>query len=341
VGIGFSTNDAGKAEWWHPTVSPDVDPVAIFVDEAKTVPDEIFTAFDRCTAKYRLFISSAGAPKGKFYDMFGRMSPYYWSVRVPSTMCPHIDKAKIERDRYDYGEDSWEFKSMHKAEFADPDSDRLVLPAHILTRAIEAQPAEDKSGETVAFCDFAAGRDENVLAIRQGNVARVVAAWRERDTVQAAREFVGLFKEHGLTASQIWGDADGLGIGFVHQFADLGWRINPFRGGEPAQRNDEYNSLISQIWHEGAAAIRNGRVNIAGLDKVAFEQLTTRKSRWNDRGKLALESKDELSKSPDRADALLGCIGCGAAMTNSMTGHSKVTTAPSTFATRASGFNLI
>lgn len=341
-GIGFSTNDPGKAEGFHPTISPDIDPVFILVDEAKTVPNEIFTAFDRCTSSFKLYISSAGEPKGRFFDTFGKLSRYFWSMRVPSTMCPHIKASKREMDLETYPEDTWEFRSMHLAEFVDQNEERLTLSPMQLTNALKNQPEIDESGETVAFCDFAAGRDENVLAIRRGNKVRVIKAWREKDTVEASREFINLFKLHGLSAGQIWGDADGLGIGLINDMASMGWRINHFRGGAPASLdlNDKYASLISQVWHLGCHAIRLGRVNIEGLSPRAFEQLTTRKSKWNDRGKLGLQSKEELPQSPDHGDAILGCIGCGARLTGALTASAVIQSAPSPFRqTAIRGFN--
>jgi len=344
-GIGFSTNDPGKAEGWHPTVNGEVDPVAIFVDEAKTVDDGIFTAFDRCTARFRLYTSSAGAPQGKFFDMFGKLSQYHWTLKVPYHLCPHIERenpGRTAKNREEYGEDSWQFKSIELAEFVDPNAERLVLTAHQLTTALERNAKPDTSGETVAFCDFAAGRDENVLAVRRGNSVKIVQAWKERDTVQAARQFVELFKAEKLTAGQIYGDADGLGIGFVNQFADLGWHINAYRGGTPAPDNEAYASLVSQTWHAAADQIKRGEIHLAGIDATTFDQITTRKSEWNNRGKLSLQSKDTLGKSPDRADALLGAIFCGARMTGAMTANAPTIIRPNSFATRSlRGFNAI
>ena len=44
--LGFSTDDAGRAEGWHG--EPDA-PLFLIVDEAKTVPDQIFEAFEKHT----------------------------------------------------------------------------------------------------------------------------------------------------------------------------------------------------------------------------------------------------------------------------------------------------
>lgn len=319
--LGFSTADPGKAEGWHPKVGNHIDPVMIVVDEAKTVPDGVFQAFDRCTRLFQLWASSPGAPRGQFYDSHHANARDFHTIKVASADCPHIDPAKIERDRRTYGEDHPVFRSMHLAEFT-AETDRLVLAPGDLQRALDGQPEREEKGETVAFCDFAAGGDENVLAIRRGNHARIVEAWREKDTVQACRHFRHLFDREGLRPSQVWGDADGLGIGFINQFAEEGWRINEFRGGTPAM-DDHYANLIGETWHVGGREIERGRVHLGQLDAETFRQITTRRSEWDARGKLRVEPKEKMAKeglkSPDRADALLGCIACGSRMSGAMT----------------------
>lgn len=319
--LGFSTDDAGRAEGWHPKVASDEDPVFIIVDEAKTVPDAVFEAFDRCTRLIQLWVSSPGKPWGQFYDAFHAMAKHFWTRKVRSDECPHIDKNKRARDLEKYGEDHPLYRSMHLAEFTE-DEERLVLSPERMTKALEGQPESDTNGEVVAFCDFAAGRDKNVLAIRRGNKARIIKAWVEKDTMQAAREFIHRCKVEGLQASQVWGDADGLGTAMIDAMAELGFRINRFHGGTPSSEPDEYQNLIGEVWHVACREIERGRVNLGQLDPTTYRQITTRKSEWSENGKLRVESKDKMRaegrSSPDRGDALLGCIVCGSRITGAV-----------------------
>ncbi len=323
--LGFSTDDAGRAEGWHPKIDCKTDPVFIIVDEAKTVPDSVFEAFDRCTRLFQLWVSSPGKPWGQFYDAFHAQAKYFVTFKITSADCPHIDPAKRARDLEKYGADHPLYRSMHDAEFTE-DAERLVMPSDRLARAIDAQPLPCPSGEVVAFCDFAAGRDENVLAIRRGNVARIHKAWVEKDTMQAAREFVFTLRSEGIHASQVWGDADGLGTAIIDAMAELGYRINRFHGGAAATDPAQYANLIGEVWHIGAREIERGRVNIGQLDPETFKQISTRKSEWNESGKLRVESKDKMRAegrhSPDRGDALLGSIFCGARLTGVLTAAS-------------------
>ncbi|MGC4017507.1 MAG: hypothetical protein QM755_23780 [Luteolibacter sp.] len=321
--VGFSTDSPGRAEGWHPLKdNHDVSPVFYVTDEAKSIPDGIFDAIGRCTLTFQLLASSPGPPRGKFYRTHHDERAEHRCIVAASADCPHISPEKIERDRRLYGENHPVFRSMHLASFTE-DSERLCISPEGLKRAQDAQPEKSTVGETVAFCDFAAGGDENVLAIRRGNHARIVKAWREKDTMQAAREFAALFAAEKLSPGEIWGDADGLGTVMIDALTEIGWRINRFYGGQKAADSEQYANLIGEVWITGCREIERGRIHLGQISPELFRQLTTRKTEWADNGKLRVESKEKMRAaglhSPDHADAFLGCIRCGSHMTGAFT----------------------
>ena len=336
---GFSTDSPGRAEGYHATID---SPVLYVLDEAKTIPDGIKTAVDRCTCSRILAASSPGAPYGWFYRTQYEEADHWKRVKVRSDQCAHIKPEKRERDLAIYGENHPIYRSMHLAEFAE-DVDRLLISSERLRMSLEEQPPV-VDGNIVAFCDFAAGRDENVLAIRRGNSARLIKTWTEKDTMQGVRQFIKLFESESLKPSMIWGDADGLGSVMIDAMTEQGWRINRFHGGARSREPNEYANLIGEVWHIGCREIERGRVNLGELDPITFKQLTTRKTEWNDTGKLRIQSKETMRisglKSPDRADALLGCIVCGPEMNGAITGHTISRTARTPFTTPiVGGFN--
>jgi hypothetical protein len=126
----------------------------------------------------------------------------------------------------------------------------------------------------------------------------------------------------------------------------MGWHINRFHGGQAGTEKEEYANLIAQVWHVAGRELERGRIHVGELDPMTFEQITTRKSEWNETGKLRVESKEKMAakgmKSPDRADALLACIALGSRITGAMTGAATITTARSSFASRpVRGFNAL
>ena len=127
--VGFSTDNAGRAEGWHPKISPDVDPVFYVLDEAKTIPDSIFTAVSRCTLFNAFITSSPGADSGTFYDCFHKNSSLYYKIRVKYEDCPHIeinDPGKAERLKKEYGEQSSFYRSAILGEFTDLDGQSVI-----------------------------------------------------------------------------------------------------------------------------------------------------------------------------------------------------------------------
>ena len=307
-GFMFSTDNPGRAEGHHAT-DPILSPLAYGIDEAKTVPDGIFGSMERCNPQYTLVMSSTGQSAGQFFRAFGKDKQFYHTIRIKSTDCPHLDPAIRERDKIKLHRTL--FLSKHDSEFAE-DDDFLVIKPSELTACME-NPPRIQAGSQVAFCDFAAGGDENVLAIRRGNHVWIAAAWREKDTVQASRRFVRLFEENDLSPTEVFADASGLGTVMIDEIAEHWHEINRVHNGA-TPLDPQYANRGSEIWFDGAAQIRNRKVNIEA-DAIFFEQATTRRSEWSATGKLRVQSKEKMAElgidSPDRADAILGATSCG------------------------------
>ncbi len=339
--LGFSTNDAGRAEGWHSAgdmsyipgwneahekddwaaalkcvaaTNDKAAPLFYIIDEAKTVKDGIFEAVERCGPQFRLYTSSPGAPFGQFYRCFTKERQYYRTFRVTSEECPHISAEKREEDIARLGRDHPLVKSMHFAEFAENESE-LVITAQQLERAMKNQPDPDLAGERVGFCDFAAGGDENTLSMRAGNTVRLVDAWREKDTMSALDRFHGLFRENGLRPGQVWGDAAGLGGPMCDSSKRSGFSIQRFHGGSPPTdapkkkgklaKQSNYKDLNAQVWWEACSAIRRGEFCFPdGIDDELFEQICTRPGGFTDKGLLAIipKSRPRAGQQGDKSE---------------------------------------
>jgi hypothetical protein len=99
-----------------------------------------------------------------------------------------------------------------------------------------------------------------------------------------------------------------MGIAFVQRLRDLGWPINEFRGGSASEFNlGQYANKISECWLDGIRRIKTCSLMVP--DNKDFKlQLLSRKQMFNDKGKLKLESKQDMKSrgihSPDLADAV-------------------------------------
>lgn len=307
--IGFSTDHGGRFEGYH-SAGPD-KPLLIIVDEAKTVADEIFVAIDRCQPDMLLYISSTGGRLGRFHDAFAQ--PHFRKHMVGADQCPHITPEFIEEMGRQYGTDSEIYRSMILGEFALGDDDGHVIPFGALEACLR-NPPFPRDGEAVGFCDFAESSDENVLAVVRGNQVEIVEAWvqapkadgqPDKDAVVA--RFKAGFRRAGVKAERIWGDASGMGFGYIYALRVDGWAINSCENSDTPV-DPHYFNLGAEQWWRGREQIEKAAL-VLPRDDVLKKQLCVRKKEPREDGKLQLEPKKRAKhKSPDRADAVLGAL---------------------------------
>lgn len=312
--LAFTTDESSRAEGHHAHKD---SPLLIIVDEAKSVEPEIFSAFDRCSYNVILYISSPGIKLGRFYDAFSaHRDQFLMAKQVGLTDCPHISKERIDDVIATYGADKAFTRSTLYGEFMDQDEDQpMVFDFNSVMASINTPPhAKISRHEYAAFCDFAAGRDENVLAIRSGNKLLELVAWREKDTNAAVGRFIIEFRRYGLRAEQIWGDNGGIGHAMCDTLNAAGWPINRFDFGAQAHNKDIYVSRGAEIWDDLSTRVKRAEIVLIN-DPTLISQLTTRKLIYDARGRIKLESKEEMNarglKSPDRADAVIGAFSHG------------------------------
>jgi len=304
----FSVNDERRAEGYHGTVDA---PCFYVIDEAKSVDDGVFIASDRCTAQYRLMCSSTGGPFGRFFECFHGLNSQYFTRRVKSEECPHL-KEKYDRDLQIYPVDDPTFRSMHFSEFMDEDGPAAIISQGSLRSCLDTD-IKHEPGSRVAFCDFAAGGDENVIAVADGNRVELVRCWRDTDPIRACKDFIAEFGRLKLVPAEIYGDEGGLGIVMIGYLAEMGWRLRAVNNGEVARDEEHYCNKGSEIWFSVARRIIKKEV-ILPNDQVFFRQATSRRRDYDGKMRLAAESKDKMAarglKSPDRADAVFGALYC-------------------------------
>lgn len=312
--LAFTTDEPSRAEGHHRTKD---SPLLIIIDEAKSIDPAIFAAFDRCTYNVILYISSPGLKQGRFYQAFTEhRENFLLTTQVGLTDCPHISQERIKDVIDTYGEFAQYTRSTLYGEFMNEDeSQPMAISFERLSSILQVPPhAKISRHEYSAFCDFAAGGDENVLAIRSGNKLLELIAWRERDTTAAVGRFIIEFRKHSLRAEQIWGDGGGLGHPMCDMLQAAGWPINRFDFGSKAHNEAVFFNRGAEIWGMFARRIEKGELVLIN-DPTLVSQLTTRKIFYDNRGRVRLESKEDMRgrglKSPDRADAVIAAFNHG------------------------------
>lgn len=305
--IGFSTSDAGRFEGFHGDTP--AAPLLITADEAKTIKDPIFEAIDRCHANRLGLLSSPGLCSGGFYRSQTTQAASFQRFKVTASECPWLSAEYIAGVREKWKGNPAYVASRLDAEFTETDP-AMVMNVADIDRCIHSPPGFNQSTEVKAFCDFAAGGDENVLAVRRGNRITIEDAWRDKNTMSAVGRFIIAFRKHGLRPDEIEGDDDGLGHVMIDRLAEAGWPIQRFNGGAGPIFESACFNRTSEVWNDGAQAVQAVAIILPDDDDMRA-QMMSRKRKFHSNGKIWIETKKEMAArglpSPDRADAVLGC----------------------------------
>ena len=299
----FVTDEPGRAEGWHPVVQN--GELAIFVSEAKSVPDEIFTALARCTGfTKRVDVSSPGPPSGHFYNVCtgGNWTQYH----ITAFDCPHLSTEYIEEIKESYGDTSALYKSMILAEFGGMD-EQVVINHQKLVELDKIELEHIEEPHNVAGLDLSAGGDEQVLVVRNGNKTLAVEAFNFRDTVALVDHLEFLFRKYKLEDSVIYGDAGGLGKPILDQLR-VNWEVKYVLNQAKPYNGLAYLNRGAELWFSVAKLIEYGDIMVPRDTKLR-KQLASRYFVVTPQNKLQLESKKQARSkghiSPDRADAFV------------------------------------
>jgi hypothetical protein len=320
----FATDEAGKAEGYHPMV-PNAE-MAIVINEWKSVTDEIVSALKRCTGyNYWLGVSTTGECKGSFYyavtkqctpipldNLSSINKPGNYTIRVTSYDCPHLRQEEIEEDKVELGEHSAFFRSKHLALFTSIGGD-VIITKELLDKLLENPPAFSISSWPIRIgLDYAAGGDEDTICFTKGNKILKEIWFREADTTIAADRFerellaFGIEKEHDY----IWADDGGVGHGITDQLNRRGWKIKRHLNQWAAINKKQFGNRGAEDWTRVKRLFEEQLFDVSNLSDKTKNQLINRKYKQGVLGaRIYLESKKEAKAhgrpSPDRADALV------------------------------------
>lgn len=310
----FATDEAGKAEGWHP-VEVNAQ-FLIFVDEAKSISEPIFEALDRCTGyTVRAEVSSPGKDEGTFYE--NCVGNFFQDFHVTAFDCPHIPEDDSKRTEIKYGKTSPFYKSKVLAEFSSVE-DLVILTGETWGYYIDALPSIRRQREdfNTGGLDLSGGGAETVLMVRNGNELIGQAIFQIRDHHLLRRALIEQFLYYKIKARHLYIDAGGMGAPIITELEYEGWAgVNRVFNNTKAKDFKSLKNLGIESWLELASLITNKQIRIPEKFQSALlvRQLTHRYYEFADDGKVyKLESKQKAiangRHSPDRADALVLCF---------------------------------
>lgn len=305
------------------------DYMIFIVDEASGVADDIMEAILGTLSGHENKLLMCGNPtrtSGVFYDSHHRDRADYKTHKVSSYDSPRASKDNIDRLIRRYGKDSDVVRVRVYGDFpkAEPDTfihlekvEAATMREVYMNENNEREVPDDAPLE-IGVDVARYGDDETTLVPRIGKYVPFLRTYNKQDTMTTAGEVIRLakemMKEYGRSSCVVKIDDDGVGGGVTDRLREIVYEDNLYievidcHNGEKALNDENYFNWGSESWATIREYLHDGDIQIPN-DEDLVGQLSTRKYRVTSKGKIHLESKDDMKKrglrSPDRADALV------------------------------------
>lgn len=314
----FATDEPGRAEGWHPFHG---GKMALILNEAKSIREELFEAIDRCTGySHLLYISSPGPKRGRMYKSVADAISYpnpvelgkFYFRKVTALECPHIPRSHIDRMIYEKGVDFPWVRSSIFAEFSDYE-ESVVIPEELWDNCAKANIAPQ--GDDIGIgLDLSGGGDEIAGYVRKGNRLIHKFFCRIKDTTLAI-SFIDKQLEPWKKSDYVFrADNGGIGQAMIDALRKLGWRVRRTNNNSPAFRKSEFLNLGAEMYFDVKRLIARFDIILPTDDPKLKQQITTRcfDGEESKQGKFALQPKKQAiaegRASPDRSDGFVLCF---------------------------------
>lgn len=328
--ISFSTDNPGLAEGWHepprttPLFADGANPLAaygindedwqavrsektsllIVIDEAKSVDEGIFAAFERCHPTRYLVASSPGEAAGPFYDTFHAQARRYAGFHASAQDCPHLWADPVRRRELEEQIETLPVPlvaSMIYGEFSQS-GEYMVFDMALVAIAQSGTVPRWGAGVRRAALDLSGGGDETCLYIRDGNEAWLAGVWHERDDRKLVGMVIAELQRYQVRPEWCAADNGGLGAVILNEFDRRGWPLSRIDfGGKP--RNERfYADRRAEMFLELSNRVKRREIRLP-QDTILRDQLSWQKYKPG-YGPLRLIPKDKMPRSPDRADTV-------------------------------------
>lgn len=288
----------------------------LIIDEAALLDDDLIlgaalpTTAARPEARIVLASSPLGAG-GAFYD-FARRG-WSGSEHVAAFRWRLVDAAWVGADviaALREGLSERRARAELEAEFIDLDAAEALVE-RVWVEAAQARTLRP-SGSGVVGLDVARlGADRTVAYANRAGHVRLLFEHRHHDLMATTGRLIAAMRELLLAPPEdvvAFVDDTGVGGGVVDRAREQGVAVRAFIGAARAVRPERFANVRAEShWHM-REALREGRVDLDPADVELAEQLVGLRTKYDSRGRLLIESKEEMRRrgvsSPDRSDGL-------------------------------------
>lgn len=313
--LGFSTTGTeegvAKFQGWHG------EHILFIIDEASGVSSFVFEAIEGALSGGNivrlLMIGNPNSNVGEFAAAF--KDPSVNKITISAFDTPNVKAGKtvvsglvtaewVESMRKKYGEDHDVYRVRVLGEFPKKSSDTLIS-VDLVEKAIGADREEYGEEEVIGLDPSRKGKDPAAFVYRKGNRAKVLETIDKCDTMELVGKAVVYLKAHPKAILKI--DVIGLGgpiFDRMRELPSIKDRVYAVNVALPATEPEDYINVRAEGWDDTKAWLRDAILE----PHEGWYELTQPKYKFNSRGQMQLESKDDMEKrhvpSPNVGDAL-------------------------------------
>ena len=305
--LGFATNSPYNLQGFH---SPNL---LVVITEAHAVREADINAIRRLNPKRLLMTGNPFITAGSFYDSHHSRRQLYQTVQISAFDTPNLQQQQtvvpgmitqedIDDRKEEWGEESPLYVGSVLGKFPD-NLDDVVVPLWAATEAARRELKGD--GPVILACDVARfGHDKTVVVQRQGSVARIVWRVTGHDTMK----IVGFLKRYcdEQDVESLVVDDTGVGGGVVDRLREVRpgrARVVPFISGQKAHDETHFANRAAEAWWTMRKRYFSREMDTDD-DAALIGQVSSRKYWVRSDGKIRLQSKESMYRSPDEADSL-------------------------------------
>jgi len=307
--------------------------VLVILDEAAGIPAWLWDAVESLATNEHsrvLAIGNPDDPSSEFAKVCAPGSgwhtihvsaydtPAFTGEDVPQELLDVlVSPLWVEERRRKWGEESPLFQSKVLGVFPEIGDDTLIPPSWIL----QAQE-QDLSGQALVKGQFGAdvareGPDETVVYWNRGGMVRLAYSARKQKTTRTTGAFSKLVRDTHKEVPIVV-DAIGIGAGVSDSLEEQGLPVMPYVSSEQPWNTVRFVNRRAESYWDLRTKFEQGLVDLDPLDEDLAAQLGSIKYFLTSRGKIQIESKDDMKKrglpSPDRADALVMAVSVPASL---------------------------
>ncbi len=285
--------------------------ILIIFDEASAIIDQIWEVTEGALtdSETEIIWCAFGNPtrnNGRFYDCFHKFRNMWNCKQIDSRNVKISNKSVLNSWVETYGEDS-DFVKVRVRGIFPSSSDCQMISSAVVTIAQqrEIHKKQYEFAPVIIGCDPAwSGEDKLIVYLRQGNYSKILLEIPKNDNdILIAGKLAKFEDEYGMSAGFI---DMGYGTGIFSALKTMGrdkWMLVSFA---ESPSDDYYANKRAEMWGEMGKWLKDGGC-IEDKQEI-YNDLIAPQAFINRRGKLQLESKDDMKKrgipSPNYADAL-------------------------------------